>query len=144
MLENITSDDILGKEAVDPDGTVLGTVVKLHVSNKTKQVIGITVDMGFLKPDLFIGIDYVKYFGVDAVLLNTVPTMKIKGMKVMLSNGKEIGTVKEVKLFRKRVKEIIVTTHKSLMSHKHITISAKQIYKIGGSVVLKDTYKPPK
>ena len=73
MEDILTSDDILGKQALDPDGGILGTVIKLHISNKTKQMTGITIDLGFMRPDLYVGINYVKHFGIDAILLNKVP-----------------------------------------------------------------------
>ena len=31
----ITSDDVLGKETIDPDGSVLGVVTKVHIDKKT-------------------------------------------------------------------------------------------------------------
>ena len=46
--EITTSDDILGKEAIDPDGTILGIVTKLHIGKDDKKVTGITIDMGFM------------------------------------------------------------------------------------------------
>ncbi|MBU0471698.1 MAG: hypothetical protein KKF89_03675 [Nanoarchaeota archaeon] len=141
MKDLITSDDILGKQAVDPDGTILGIVVKLHISNESKKIIGLTVDMGFMKPDLFIGIDFVQHFGVDAVLLNRVPTSKFEGLKVLTFEGTEIGIVEEALIYRKHLKELIVSTKKGLFSKENITISASQISKIGGSVVLKKSVK---
>lgn len=141
MSDIITSDDILGKEAVAPNGAILGMVVKLHISNKTKQIVGLTIDMGFMKPDLFVGIEFVKHFGIDAVLLSRLPTDTLKGLSVLTPEGKEIGTVKKVELVRTQIKEIIVTSKEGIFSRSHTHISASHIDKIGGSIILKKGYR---
>lgn len=135
--DTITSDDILGKEAVDPNGAILGTVIKLHISDATKQIVGMTVDMGFAKPDLFVGVEFIKKFGVDAVLLNRMPTDKIKGLMVLSHDGEEVGTVKKVILYRTRIKELLVTAKEGFLTKHHFHIPENQIAKIGGSVILK-------
>ncbi len=93
---SITSDDILGKEAVDADGEIIGIVVKLHISKEHKNLQGITIDQGFMKPDLFIGMHYVKNFGIDAIFLNRVPPNRFKGLYVYNHLGKVLGHVKTV------------------------------------------------
>ena len=137
MNEIVTSDDILGKEAVGPNGSILGTVIKLHVNSKNKNIVGITIDMGFLKPDLFMGIDYIREFGIDAVLLNTTPSEKFKGLKVLTAEGGEVGVVKSVITGRKHIKELIVSSKGRLLSKKELRIHASHIARIGGSIVLK-------
>jgi len=128
----ITSDDILGKDAVDPDGEVLGVVTKLHIDKKTKQITGITIDEGFMKPDLFVGIRHIKNFGIDSVFLSKVPTKKYIGLKVFDSEGRLIG----------RVKKIISKRHKvnSIEIPKGI-IPSSDIKEIGASVILNPGYK---
>lgn len=138
-MNELTSDDILGKEAVDPDGTILGTIVKLHISNNDRQITGITIDSGFMKPDLFVGINHVKKFGVDAVLLNTPPIDKVKGLTVLTSDGNEVGVVKEIEKHGKRLKRIIIQPKG--FNRETIKISSNQIKSLGGSVVLKPGIK---
>ena len=134
----ITSDDILGKQAVDPDGEILGIVMKIHISKDTKQVLGITIDQGFMRPDLFIGLNYIKNFGVDSVFLNRVPVDKFKGMDVIDANGRALGKVKAVNAKRHKVKEITVSKKGAV--GKQFIVSASDISAIGGSVVLKEKY----
>jgi sporulation protein YlmC with PRC-barrel domain len=141
MKDVITGDDILGKEALDSDGSILGIVEKLHISNKKKEIVGITVDMGFMKPDLFIGINNIRHFGIDAVLLNKVPVHKFKGLLVLGPEGEEIGRVKEVALRGKKIKEIILSGKKKPFEKGKRYISASDIDKIGASVILKKGYK---
>ena len=129
----ITSDDILGREAIDPDGKVLGMVMKLHIDKEEKKLLGMTVDQGFMKPDLYVGIEHVRVFGVDAVFLRTAPVDKIKGKEVLTAEGKHIGNVKEVVLKGKKLSRIIVSH--GLSKEKEIPLS--DIKTIGTRVILK-------
>ena len=135
----ITSDDILGREAVDPEGDILGIVMKLHIDKETKRILGITIDQGFMKPDLFIGMHYVKNFGIDAVFLNKVPTDKFRGLDVITAEGKSIGKVKEVSAKRHKVEEIIIKKP-GQFSKERYSIPASSIHEIGKSVILKKVY----
>jgi len=131
----ITSDDILGKEAVDPEGQILGVVMKLHIDKQSKKMVGLTIDQGFMKPELFIGLNYIKNFGVDTVFLNKVPVDKFKGMEVITADGEIVGKVKTVNAESYRVKELIVGK-----GIKKFLIPASGIDKIGSSVILKKGY----
>ncbi|MBW2966207.1 PRC-barrel domain-containing protein [Candidatus Woesearchaeota archaeon] len=133
----ITSDDILGKDAVDPDGQVLGVVIKLHIDKEMKKMTGITIDEGFMKPNLFVGINYIKNFGIDSVFLSRIPTEKYVGLKVLDSKGKVIGTVKSVKAKRHKVKSLEIS--KGLSGR--IIVSYSDVQEIEDSVILKENYK---
>ena len=137
MVEKIiiTSDDILGKEAVDPEGQILGVVMQLHIDKHSKKMVGLTIDQGFMKPEIFIGLNYIKNFGVDTVFLNKVPVDKFKGMDVITAEGKIVGKVRAVNAERHKVKEIIVGK-----GTKKFLIPASGIDQIGSSVILKKGY----
>jgi len=137
--EIITSDDILGKEAIDPDGSVLGVVTKVHIDNHDRKVVGITIDMGFAKPDLYVGIKNIKNFGEDAVLLSKVPASKFKGLSVLTSEGKKIGRVADVVMKNSHVKEVIISSSRFLGKKSNIKYS--DIKEIGDSIILKEGYK---
>ena len=96
MSDIITTDDILGKDVIDARGDILGVVQKIHVNKRTKEFVGITIDEGFMKPQLYVGIDHVKTFGVDTVILNTVPTDRLRGMSVFSGEMRLLGTVTDV------------------------------------------------
>ena len=135
----ITTDDILGKPAIDTDGQILGTVTKVHINKDSMKLVGMTVDQGFMKPELFIGLHYVKNFGIDAVFLNRVPTDKFRGLEVMTSSGELVGKVKSVKAQRHRVQEITVVG-KGVLG-KIFVIKASDIETISSSVILKENFK---
>lgn len=137
--EIITSDDILGKEAIDPDGSVLGVVTKVHIDNHDRKVVGITIDMGFTKPDLYVGINNVRNFGEDAILLKTVPAPKFKGINVLTPEGKKIGKVVDIVMKNSHVEEFVVSKYSFV--GKKILIKYSDIKEIGDSIILKEGYK---
>ncbi len=128
----ITSDDILGKVALDSRGGELGTVVKLHIDKKKKKLTGITIDQGFLKPDLFIGLDFIKTFGVDAVLLSEIPLDTLKGTKVLTVEGSMVGSVKDVVRKGNAIVKLIIT-----MGKKTVEVRASHIKHIGQRIILR-------
>jgi sporulation protein YlmC with PRC-barrel domain len=134
MKDVITSDDILGKKAVDSDGQILGIVIKLHIDNLKKKILGITIDQGFMKPDLYMGLEFIKHFGIDAVLLNEFPFDKLKGLQVYTESGKHLGQVTKCVTEENQLKEI---EYKQMLKKPEI-ISVSQIKEIGTSVIIKD------
>jgi sporulation protein YlmC with PRC-barrel domain len=130
----ITTDDILGKDVVDKQGDIIGVLQKIHIEEVAKIITGITVDQGFMKPDIFIGIEHIKTFGVDTVFLKSTPFQKIKGMQVFDAKGNKIGIVSKVTTMQKTglVKEIQVK--KRFQTEFY---SSKEIKSIGTNVLLK-------
>ena len=140
----ITSDDILGKTAVDPKGALLGTVIKLHIDPAKKLLIGITIDQGFVKPDLYVGIDHVKRFGQDAVLLATTPYQGLKGKKIYNLQGKLLGTVHQARIEEGILKELIIKQKASRFTYEDVHIDAKTIKEVGQTIILKsEKLEPP-
>ncbi len=131
----ITSDDILGKDSIDPEGTVLGTITQVHINKEKMCMTGITIDMGLLRPDLYMGVNHIKHIGKDAVLLKKVPTEKFRGLTVLTEEGKMLGEVKDIVLDGKKVKEIIVKG-KGFFG-KGLPIQYTDIKEIGDKIILK-------
>lgn len=140
----ITSDDILGKEAIDPEGEFLGVVMKLHIDREHKTLTGITIDQGFMKPDLFVGLEHIKRFGLDAIFLNKIPFEKYKGIKVFTWDGILVGTVARVDHDGGTIRMIAIKDNQSdpeapgLMRKATIhELSPRYIQEIGDSLILK-------
>lgn len=133
MNKAITSDDILGKEAVDSEGDILGVVMKLHIDKQNKLLTGITIDQGFLKPDLFVGIQYIQNFGVDTVFLNYIPHHKFKGLHVRSFDGHELGTVRDIQMDGNKLVSLTFGHNSKDLTQAPIS----QIKEIGAGVILK-------
>lgn len=133
--EFITTDDILGKDVVDNEGEIIGIVQQIHIDKETKSITGVTVDEGFMKPDLFVGINNIKLFGIDSVMLNITPNQTFKGLIVFNSHGKKVGTVTRVftTMRSSKIKSIEIKAN----GRKDI-IQAKDIKSIGMNVILKE------
>ncbi|MBI2572388.1 PRC-barrel domain-containing protein [Candidatus Woesearchaeota archaeon] len=55
LLSIVPITEYLGKKVFDSKGNELGKVKEIHRTNKTNNVLSITVDRGFLKQDLVVG-----------------------------------------------------------------------------------------
>ena len=133
--EIITSDDILGKEALDPEGEFLGIVMKIHIHRERKELVGVTIDQGFMKPDLFVGLESIEKFGIDALFINRIPLKKYIGKNVISSDGRKIGEVSNVTEARGILEKIeIIDANK-----KKKEIHSSRIASLGSNVVLKKT-----
>lgn len=131
----ITSDDILGKDVLGKDGGILGLVSKVHINKKTKKILGITIDCGFAKPDLYVGVQHVKTFGVDSVLLDINPQHGLRGLGVYDIRGIDIGKVTDVSYKSSNALNYIVVR----TGIKHIHITPRHIKTIGNNIILKLT-----
>jgi len=135
MAEVITSDDILGKDVVDTDGEIIGVVQQLKIDKPSKKILGIVLDQGFMKPDIYVGIKNIKNFGVDSIFLKQSPNAKIKGLVVFDKMGKKIGYVEDVQQGAKnKVTSIVMKT--GTLGESYIIKSA-DIKTIGFNVLLK-------
>ena len=137
MLSSMTTDDVLGKIALDPQGDILGTVVKVHLHPELKELQGITIDQGLFRPDLFVGIAFIKKFGIDAVLLTHRHYHAIKGKKVFSAQGKLLGTVSNVETAQGELIKITITKKKGMFKKEENTIPAKDIKEIGEVITLR-------
>ncbi len=142
MFESvITSDDILGKEAIDPEGDFLGIIMQLHIDSNSKKILGITVDQGLWKPDLFVGIEFIKKFGIDAVFLNAIPISKYRGINVFSYDGILLGSITNVNDTDLKTKIFEITPKfsiKNIFSKRiPILIKESEILELGHSFILK-------
>lgn len=132
----ITSDDILGKNVIDPDGNFVGVADKLLIDSVAIEVLGISVDKGFLSNGVVIGKDYIERVTNHAIFLKEVPVINVVGKLVFDANGKTIGTITKVTM--KDNKNIIDTiTVKTSTFGKTEDISGSKIHLIGKNVILK-------
>ncbi len=134
----ITSEDVLGKDVIDPRGTFIGVTDKLLLNPQTMEVLGISVDKGFLKKGLVIGSGHIKEVTPHAVLLATTPASQIKGMSVFCSEGTRQGIVQEVQLEENSNKILFLLIRTGTFGHE-IKIPAGAIEYIESNVMLNTT-----
>lgn len=132
---SITSDDILGKEVIDIDGSFIGIVEKVFFDKKELDFIGIAIDKGILSKGLTIGKGFIERVAEHAVFLNISVAYEIKGMIVFDKEGKKIGIVNKVNL--KGTSNEIDFLEVKMGIGKSINIPAGYILSIGNNVFLK-------
>lgn len=94
----ITSEDILGKDVLDRDGVLVGVVDRLYLNPETVEILGFSVDKGFLRDGLIIGTDHIQEITAHAVFLSIRPSFRLRGASVFGVDGGLVGTVSEVVL----------------------------------------------
>jgi sporulation protein YlmC with PRC-barrel domain len=129
----ITSEDVLGKDVIDVKGAFIGVSSALHLDPKSLQVLGLSVDKGFLRKGLVIGADYIKEITPHAVFLSVRPAFQLKGMKVFDSEGSVVGTVHEVTLEDERNEVLALIVKRG---SKELVIPANLISSVEDNVFL--------
>lgn len=130
----LTSEDILGKNVIDAEGTIIGVAEKVYLDPKSLDFVAISVDKGLVKQGLTVGKDYIDRVTPYAVLLKVRPLLEIRGMAVYDCDGVHLGVVHEVRLKgrKNRIDEIVVRRRLA-----DLVIDAGQVDRIAQSVFLK-------
>ena len=125
----ITSDDVLGKDVIDSMGRYIGILSILHIKKDTKALKGISIDTGFMKPTVYVGINKVINLGVDAIYIMYTPGSRYLDLKVFDKNGAYVGKVIKTEYEGSIVKRIIIRKgfKKLVLDVKHITVLGKNI-----------------
>jgi len=142
LQKTLNLKNIIGKDVLSKGGQFIGTVAEVRLHPRTLSLAGILISRGFFKKLIFIDKNYFSHVSQDAVILNIELSILLKGKKIVSSDGKIIGRVKEI--IRKGTSnemEGIVT--KSLFSAKQ-TIPNSAIKSIGSSIILKSQYNARK
>ena len=131
----ITSDDILGKDVIDIEGNSIGIVTIMHIDKKTKSIVGVSVDTGFMKPQVFVGIDLIKNFGIDAVYISKTPSSRYIGMSVYDIYGNYVGKVDHLEFSEKSqtVQRVVV----SIGMMRSVVLITRHLKNIGRGIILK-------
>ncbi len=139
LANAMTSDDILGKHVIDPEGEFIGIVDCIHIDSQSIDIMGLSVDKGFLKKGLVIGRDYIDSITPYAVFLSIVPSHNIKGMTVFDADGHTVGKVTAVHLQsgENAVEELKVSRG---IRGDEVQISPEQIAFIGHNVFLSEKW----
>lgn len=91
----VTADDLLGKDVIDKNGALLGTIDQLFFS-KDFSFQGISIDRGFIKDGLFISKTYIERVSSHMVFLNTRPVLELRGVQVFDKHGTYLGKVGKI------------------------------------------------
>jgi sporulation protein YlmC with PRC-barrel domain len=110
-LKLISSDDILGKDVIDVDGSNIGIVDVVHIDPDNLDFAAISVDEGFLRSGLTVGKRYIQRITPHALFLNIRPAFAMRGMLVFDSMGALVGKVKDIELVQRQnvIKELVVS-----------------------------------
>ncbi|MFW6013731.1 MAG: hypothetical protein ACOCQG_01020 [Candidatus Nanoarchaeia archaeon] len=125
----ITSDDVLGKDVIDSMGRYIGILSVLHIKKDTKALKGISIDTGFMKPSVYVGINKIMNLGIDAIYIKYTPGSRYLDLKVFDKKGGYVGKVIKTDYEGTIVKRIILRSgfHKLVLDVDHISVLGRNI-----------------
>jgi len=131
--------ELKGKKVMGLDGTEVGKIIQIRLDRDSLNFDGIEMDRGFFGHDTFIGKDYIESMGNQGAVLNMNPAKDYKGLHVMDLNGKEVGTVKEIRTesHTNNISAIVVGT--GMMSNDAI-FSKSDIESVGKNIILNKAF----
>ena len=138
LSKTITSEDLLGKEVIDSDGSFIGVIEKVLIDPRKLQFVGLSIDKGFLRKDFTIGKGYVEKVTAHAVFLKIKVSYDIKGKVVFDNEGVIIGKVTSIELYRHKNKIVNLFVKSSLFGKEKV-IPAIYIKAVGENVMLNVT-----
>ncbi len=138
LSKTLTSEDLLGKEVIDFNGTFIGVVEKVLIDPNEMEFVGISIDKGFLKKGLTVGRNYIDKITENAVFLRIRVSYEVKGKIVFDKEGKIVGRVAGIELYenKNQIVSLIVRPNLFLFFRKPINIPSKYITEIGENVML--------
>lgn len=137
LSKALTSEDLLGKDVIDYDSTIIGVVEKVLIDPKTLDFVGISIDRGFIRKGVTIGRDYIDEIKEHAVFLKIRMSYEVKGKIVFDSLGRVVGRVYSLELYENMNKIVSLIVRKSLLfGGKEILIPSKYVRAIGENVML--------
>ncbi|MDP3882131.1 MAG: PRC-barrel domain-containing protein [Nanoarchaeota archaeon] len=130
--------ELIGSRVVSKNGLVVGKIVEIRAIPGEFDIEGIVVRRGIFKSNLYLNVNYIHQITAEAVFLNIDPSIMLKGMKVLDSEGELIGKVYGV--LRKGdlndLDKIIVSS----FWRRKVIIPVSAIRKIGESILLAQDY----
>lgn len=136
LSKTLTSEDLLGKEVIDVDGTFIGVIEKVLLEPSELEFVGISIDKGFLRRGLTVGKNYIDKITEHAVFLKIRVSYEVKGKLVFDKEGKVMGKVYSIELYENRNQIVSLIVRPSLLSRREIIIPANCIKEIGDNVML--------
>src|SRR3989344_1317335 len=136
-----------GKRVIDSDGEVIGVVEKVLINPKNFELVGISIDKGFLRKGLSIGKNYIDRLTDYAVFLKIRVSYELKGKTVFDKDGKKIGKVVSIEIHgnKNRLKSVRVkSTILNFLSNRDLIVQSDQIDNVGENIILnvgKDSLK---
>jgi sporulation protein YlmC with PRC-barrel domain len=132
---------LLGKKVRDSNGKDVGLVTEVRLDPKTLNFDGIEMDRGLFGTYTFIGRKYITTLSEEGAVLNMNIVTDYKGLKVFDSDGKEVGTVKEVQTDGNTNSMSAIIVGKGIFK-KDVAFPRSEVRGVGKSVMLNVKVNP--
>ncbi len=133
-----SAQDMRGVSILSSRGVLLGKVAKVQIHLRSFKCMGIIAHLKLSGRLVYFGIDYIKTFSPQGVILSIEPAYLLLRRRVITADGKVLGRVKEVRRIgtTNQIKELVV---KALFRAPRI-IASEDISSLAQSIILKEQY----
>ncbi|MCR4368819.1 MAG: PRC-barrel domain-containing protein [archaeon] len=135
----IKVNELKGKKVMALNGKEVGKIMQVRLDPNSLSFDGIEMDRGFFGEDTFVGKDYIESLSDQGAVLNMTPVTEYKGLRVMDSAGKQVGTVKEIRTssHSNNISAIVVGTG---VLTNDVIFSKSDVKSVGESIMLNSIY----
>jgi|SRR3989344_1455130 len=142
LEETLDLKKLVHARVLSSKGQVIGKVKELRINQKTLSIEGIVVSRGFMKKPLYIGSSYFEDLSDESLILKIEPSVLLIGKKVLSSEGKVIGEVKDIER-QGHTNEILDLIIKKPL-RKSFIIKKSYVKYLGDSIILNSNYNGKK
>jgi sporulation protein YlmC with PRC-barrel domain len=135
----IKVNDLQGKKVRSLNGKEAGKIMQVRLDPNSLNFDGIEMDRGFFGQDTFIGKDYIESLSNEGAVLNMTPVSDYKGLHVLDSTGKEIGTVKEIRTKSHTNNISAIVVHTGVLSND-VVFSKADVKSVGETIMLNSAF----
>ncbi len=140
--KTINLKEVLGREVISKNGRIVGRVHQVRMADNGMHVEGILVSRGFFRSKIFLSEGYINKLTEDSIVLNIDPFILFKNLKVVSSQGEVIGKVVDF-VRSDNTNDVSALIVKGFMRGK-FNIPSSFVKSVGYSLILKQSYEPPK
>ena len=128
----------LNVRVLSSKGLIVGKVSQIRIHPTKMFVEGILIHRGAFKKPIYLGASYIKRISNESIILNIELAVLLNGKRVIDSNGKKLGKIKEVirKEHSNNIEELIV----GAPFRKNFMIDMSKVKSLGESIILKPGY----
>lgn len=139
--ESFSTQTMKGVSVLSSRGVYLGKVAQVRLHTRTFKCAGIVARLRGSGRLVYFGLEYLATFSPQGVILSIEPAYLLLGKRVITSDGKVLGRVKEVHRVNStnEIKEIIVKA----FFRAPRSIPFGDIRSLAQSIILKEQYHAP-
>ena len=133
----INISNLLGKQLLSSQGFIVGKIKQIRINPSNMKIEGVVVKRGFFRK-IYIDKSYLEKISSESIILAIEPSIFLEGRKVITSEGKVLGEVKEINRIKEAndIESLVVKP----FFRKAFIVPFSAVQMIGKTIMLKKSY----